>query len=766
MKSPWIRLLSRSAALRSAERKPLRGLAASLRSVAQPSTSTRVLARAAARHATLRLALATALIGGTGCIAVDDDDKPDESDVKGGADGKAEAWGSADDPALFNSGLEYRATELPRTGQARNIPWAGNYWPVYEDSINNKWDGATSEAPSTKYGRAFGVTGVEDAVSRYHGIDNNTSRTACTTDSQCNANLGEACAKRTGQTNGRCIPTWWGICHAWSPAAILQPEPKSPVTINGVTFKVQDIKALLTLVHDRTETRFVSLRCDALDSEQEIDFDKYGRPTGASASCNDTNPGTFHVLMTNYLGKQGESFVYDRTWDGEVWNQPLRGYRITKQDEVSAQAANEMIGVLPEGGTTIERSGNATNQGWVQVGSFPVVGGQKLAVAMTGTGDPDLYVRFGAQPTTSTYDCRPYTEGAAETCDLTVPAGAANVFVAVYGYGAGATYDIKIVSGGSIPTNYVFNPNAAKLYSTHMSVDYISESPASQDGNLGSTIDRYTHQDEYDYVLEVDAGGKIVGGEWVGASKRKHPDFVWLPIRASAASVAGGKITYANVKMLLDKSLGTTPTTGGAKHVDDSGTLVKSAWKQLGPFQVAAGQSLTAVMTGTGDADLYVRKGGAPTAASYDCRPYRNGTAESCTVVGPGPVYVGVNGYAASSDYTLAIDYVEGTGGGDVPPPAPTTHLNTSGTVAVGEGKTFTVDVTAGKRIVVRTTAAHDVDLYVQLGAAPTTSAYLSRAYTTSGNETISLTPTSSGKLYVLVQGYEASDFTLRTADN
>src|SRR5690349_3760597 len=125
----------------------------------------------------IRFALAAALAGGTGCIAVDDEDKPDESDVKGGADGKAEAWGPSDDPALFNSGLEYRAAELPRTGQARNIPWAGNYWPVYEDSINHKWDGASSKSASTKYGEAFGVTGVEDAVSRYHGIDNNATRT-------------------------------------------------------------------------------------------------------------------------------------------------------------------------------------------------------------------------------------------------------------------------------------------------------------------------------------------------------------------------------------------------------------------------------------------------------------------------------------------------------------------------------------------------------------------------------------------------------------
>ena len=35
---------------------------------------------------------------------------------------------------------------------------------------------------------------------------------------------------------------------------------------------------------------------------------------------------------------------------------------------------------------------------------------------MTGTGDADLYVRFGATPTASTYDCRPYLDGATEKC--------------------------------------------------------------------------------------------------------------------------------------------------------------------------------------------------------------------------------------------------------------------------------------------------------------------------------------------------------------
>jgi hypothetical protein len=704
----------------------------------------------------------------SGCIG-DESDKPDESQVKGGPDGKAEAWGSSDNPAMFNSNLEYRVSELPAQGEAHNIPWAGNYWPVFEDSINNKWAGSTSKAPSTKYGLAFGVSGVEDAVSEYHGIDGQSSRTACTTDSQCNSQLGEACAKREGKTNGFCIPTWWGICHAWSPAAILLPEPKHAVTYNNVEFKVQDIKALITLVHDQTDTKFVSLRCDALDASNEITFDKYGRPNNNNAECRDTNPGTFHVLMTNYLGKQGEAFVYDRTWDGEVWNQPLRGYRITEQTEVSALDANRLIGVPPEGGTTTTKTGMAAGGAWNQLGSVAVTAGQNFTVVMSGSGDPDLYVKFGSQPSATSYDCRPYAEGPAETCNLTVPTGATQAYLAVNAYGNNAAnFSLSIIAGGSIPTAYVFNTNAAKLYKTHMDVDYIGESAASTDGNLGATINNYTHQDHYDYILEVDSAGKIVGGEWVGTSKRQHPDFVWLPIRVGATSVAGGKITYANVKMIYDLSMdqGGGGTSGTVKNITETGAVVKAAWKQYGPYNVAANSTFTVTMTGDNDADLYVRKGAAPTAALYDCRPYLNSTAEQCSIVGPATVYVGVNGYAASSNYNLKISYTEGGGTTPpTPPPATFTHLNTTGSVAQGEMKVFQLPMPAGKKVVIRTTSTSDVDLYIQWGAAPTTSAYLNRGYTTSGNETVTYTATSNGTLFVGVHGYAAGSFSLHSAD-
>jgi hypothetical protein len=79
-------------------------------------------------------------------------------------------------------------------------------------------------------------------------------------------------------------------------------------------------------------------------------------------------------------------------------------------------------------------------------GPLAVKSGSPLAVVMNGssaTGDPDLYVRFDAAPTRVRFDCRPYLDGPAETCSLTVPATAKQVFVMVRGYQAG-TYELSV----------------------------------------------------------------------------------------------------------------------------------------------------------------------------------------------------------------------------------------------------------------------------------------------------------------------------------
>jgi secreted trypsin-like serine protease len=69
---------------------------------------------------------------------------------------------------------------------------------------------------------------------------------------------------------------------------------------------------------------------------------------------------------------------------------------------------------------------------------------------------------------------------------------------------------------------------------------------------------------------------------------------------------------------------------------------------------------------GTGDADLYVRRGAAPTAETFDCRPARTNNWEFCTFNLPaaGTWYVGLRGQAAYSGVSLYAAVVK-------PPPGP-----------------------------------------------------------------------------------------------
>lgn len=59
--------------------------------------------------------------------------------------------------------------------------------------------------------------------------------------------------------------------------------------------------------------------------------------------------------------------------------------------------------------------------------------GSSFRVSIEGTGDADLYVRVGAAPDFETFDCRPYTDGSNEACDIVVGASG-QVHVMVHGF--------------------------------------------------------------------------------------------------------------------------------------------------------------------------------------------------------------------------------------------------------------------------------------------------------------------------------------------
>jgi hypothetical protein len=97
-----------------------------------------------------------------------------------------------------------------------------------------------------------------------------------------------------------------------------------------------------------------------------------------------------------------------------------------------------------------------------------------------------------------------------------------------------------------------------------------------------------------------------------------------------------------------------TPGGGGNPEpwagLTGSGSLARAATKSFATPTVAAGD-YEFTITGTNDADLYVRVGQAPTTSAYDCRPYKTGSNESCkvTLAQPSTIHVMVRGYSSAT---------------------------------------------------------------------------------------------------------------------
>ena len=93
----------------------------------------------------------------------------------------------------------------------------------------------------------------------------------------------------------------------------------------------------------------------------------------------------------------------------------------------------------------------------------------------------------------------------------------------------------------------------------------------------------------------------------------------------------------------------------GAKTINTSISIKSKAAYTPSPALISGNKVMVKIYGGTGDADLYVKKGSAPTTSSYDCRPYTSGNTETCDMssLGAGTYYIMVYGYRAVSGLTL-----------------------------------------------------------------------------------------------------------------
>jgi hypothetical protein len=102
-------------------------------------------------------------------------------------------------------------------------------------------------------------------------------------------------------------------------------------------------------------------------------------------------------------------------------------------------SAGDGVPVLTNG-VPVSISGAA---GSMQYWKINTPAGKKLTVTISGgSGDADLYTRFGAKPTTTSYLCRPYTNGNNETCTV-ASTSAGDYYIMVRGYAAFSGVSLK-----------------------------------------------------------------------------------------------------------------------------------------------------------------------------------------------------------------------------------------------------------------------------------------------------------------------------------
>lgn len=114
-------------------------------------------------------------------------------------------------------------------------------------------------------------------------------------------------------------------------------------------------------------------------------------------------------------------------------------------DYLTANGCSGSGGTPPgSGGATFPNLSATTGQ-WLR-GSYTIPAGvsQVTFQISGGSGDADLYVRYGSEPTTTSYGCRPYLTGNNEVCTFNNPqAGTWHVGIRAYSTFSGVTFSYQ-----------------------------------------------------------------------------------------------------------------------------------------------------------------------------------------------------------------------------------------------------------------------------------------------------------------------------------
>lgn len=356
-------------------------------------------------------------------------------------------------------------------------------------------------------------------------------------------------------------------------------------------------------------------------------------------------------------------------------------------------ADTEVIATTSSELTNVNDTGTLARDEWRRYGPFNVHELSRLHAELDirAGGDADLYVRQGAPPTESEWDCRPYSSGSTpEDCDIRGPGV---FYAAVAGYALSSDFQLRMF--------------------------YVDADTQLDCGNG-----------------QIDPGEVCEIGNY---SCAELDPTQWSGGEASCDLNCGGYNTSACIPADAPE----------LTEFEASGAVARGWLRHLGPFSVSDGAFLVA-MTGSGDADLYVKRGSEASAQDFDCRSRGPESIESCELDGPGLYYIAVLGYSTTSNYTVSATYLAD------PENAPTV-MDQAGSVAAGQWLEYGPFDAGPSGLRAILTGLDDADLYVRRGAPPSLDESDCRPYTSGTNETCALE--GSGQYWVGISGYAPSSY-------
>jgi PKD repeat protein len=365
----------------------------------------------------------------------------------------------------------------------------------------------------------------------------------------------------------------------------------------------------------------------------------------------------FYLLATKSGWNTQKAFqVFARANDlywtsSTTFNQGACGAETAATDlgftKADVTAAFTSVGVSCSGGGSGDINGGALSNGVAKTGLAQSTGysinytmavpsgATNLKFAMSGgTGDADMYVKFGSAPTDSSYDCRPYTSGNSETCNIsTAQAGTYYVRIKAYSSYSGVSLTGSYTDGSTntAPTaNFTYTTSGLTVNFTDTSTD-AQNNISSRSWNFGDGTTSTATNPSKTYA----AAGTYTVTETVtdsgGLSSTKTASVT------VTSSSCGGLVLCSGVAVALP-------------------SVATGSWSSTYTMPVTAGKTVTFTISGgTGDADMYVKAGSAPTTTSYNCRPYKSGNSETCTFTPTSNTtyYIGVRAYSAYSGVSL-----------------------------------------------------------------------------------------------------------------